>query len=343
MKLLKQINRITGRRAPGLLGELDVTTRPDANLHDQVMTSDTSRRQVSIMSIVDDPAPLIDATAVAAWQRGIGGNPEARFPTERMDGLRAAWIADSTTDGVAPVMGAMFGPSEDPSTAKAELKDITELQTRLTVQGPRVYETAAQVGISAHPASEAELAARSVTVLAGADDMITTGTLNELSAITLNPTAHHIVAYGPSGDDAPVSHSLFVIDTSTPGLEEAVDDLMGTWDLPVPLSRCRFFRPFTSQAVAEEAAAEVPGRTWTILDATGGAGTDGLVAGFLDPRARLHLRRKWGQQETMLLSSLGLGVAGWQNTKVTRGLIDDLNDVAEIDKYSGRTRKGVRS
>ena len=270
-----------------LLDGLTLESRIDAGGFDQLMLTDEKRQQITVTSLAAD-IYYVENTQAECWLEEMAG----------LDKLACAWLCDSTTPDVPVLVGGMFKPT-DPE----EQKDLSELATWLTVDGPVLYNAAAGYGIEAIPGDEAQLAARISAVFDVATPL---ESLEEMKALDWEDHAR----YTTVGNKA---FSVLVINTSVPGVSEELDQLMNEWDLPVQVTRTRFIRPFASPTVADELGLDVAGRNWALVTVEGGAGSDEVLYNALNPKVRLHCRRGWCRQKLLLTASLGIGVLGYQH------------------------------
>lgn len=270
-----------------MLDGLLLEPRIDAGGFDQLMLTDEKRQQIAVSSL----APGIHYIANAEADRWLED-------VTSLDKLACAWLCDSTNPDVPVLVGGLFKP-----TTPEERKDLSELATWLTVNGLVLYNAAAGYGIEAAPGDEAQIAARISTVLGLATPL---EALEGMKTLDWEDHAHHTTV----GSKA---FSVFVVNTSVPGVAEELDQLLDDWDLPVQVTRTRLIRPFASATVADELDLDADGRCWALVTVEGGAGSDEVFFTSLNPKVRLHCRRGWCRQKLLLAASLGLGVMGYQH------------------------------
>lgn len=297
MTLLSRLRSKVSHNHPEVLNSITTQSRPDSRGFDQVMLTAPGRRQITAVSSVAN-APLIDDAQVNAWNAEMS-------TTDRM---MLTFVADATDPAVAPVLGATFR-----AAGKAERKDVTELATWMTIHAPALYDTADLVGLDATPMSETQLASRCGSILTAGEDAGFTR-INDLTELDWDEADDHVSI------DA-VSFSVFTIATSVPGVSEDLDDLLSTWDLPAQVTRTRWMRPYAHPELLKDLDLHTPGRTWSTVTVTGGAGSDMAFIKALHPATRLHTRRAYCRQSLLLASSLCLGPAGFQNLTVDKDLL----------------------
>ncbi|MGP9725370.1 hypothetical protein ACT3SZ_15275 [Corynebacterium sp. AOP40-9SA-29] len=295
--LIAALRRKVEDTRPTALRGLNVDTRIDARGFEQVMLTDVARRQISISSAVADEV-LLDEATVNRWNARVA-------ETERM---LVTFAADSTNPDARPLLGAVFR-----AAGKAERKDLTELATWLTINGPRIYDTASDVGLDATPVNEADLTDRSATILAaGGEHRLQT--LDDITQLAWQETNHHVEVDS-------TSFSVFTVSTSVPGVAEDLDGLIATWDLPAQVTRTRWMRPYAHPELLEELDLSDPGRMWATVTVTGGEGSDKAFLQALHPATRLHTRRGYCRQSLLLAASLALGPTGFQNLMINKDLL----------------------
>lgn len=300
MSLLSKLRRRVLDTRPTALRGLDITTRTDARGFNQAMITDLSRRQITISSTVDN-AVILSEDLISQWNTGVAD-------TERM---MVCFAADSTAPDVNPLLGATFRP-----TGKVERKDLTELATWLSINGPSLYDTALQLGMEATPADKATLLTRAATLLQPEADRSAehSSSFDDLADLGWEEHADHL-------DVGSAGFSVFTVATSVPGVAADLDDLLSVWDLPAQLTRTRWMRPYAHPELLAELELSGAGRTWATVTVSGGAGSDTAFIKALHPLTRLHTRRAYLRQSSLMTASLGLGITGFQNLTVDKELL----------------------
>lgn len=270
---------------------LEIAEQVDARGFEQVLISDTRRRQVTAIDVVDGGGLVTDA-AVRAWNWQMSSAPR----------LRTAFVCDGTT-GAAPLLGSVFA-----AETTTERKDLSELRTAVVLGAAERAGAASAAGLSARPATEAELAGRCGHVLGAAvravDDLAELEWDEDARAVTVGSTQCSVFTLACA--DVESAQAAFV----------DVTEALEAWDVDGQVWRTRWMRPFLDSAAVDDSVGGPGGRVWQTLVTVGGPAVDELFVASLAPLTRIRMQREWGRQAVMVAAALGLGVTGFENTGI---------------------------